>query len=72
MGNTAKQKWLHALKLVPAALMAPEALNARPADTTDCPYQSKKRAREADDGGEAAQVTCAGRMWLSETGAMPA
>ena len=56
VANTGKQKWLHALKLMPAGLMAAENLNARPADTTECPYQSKKRAREADEGAEATQV----------------
>ena len=58
MANASKHKWLHALKLQPAAQMAPQALNARPADTTDCPYLSKKRAREAEPEASASQVCC--------------
>ena len=37
-GNLGKAKALHALALVPAADMAPEALTAKPADTTACPF----------------------------------
>ena len=37
-GNAGKAKALHALALVPAADMAPEALTAKPADTTACPF----------------------------------
>jgi hypothetical protein len=53
-GNARKAKALHALALVPAAAMAPEALAQAPADTTACPFAlpgPPKRAA-ADDGFE--------------------
>jgi diadenosine tetraphosphate (Ap4A) HIT family hydrolase len=41
VGNTLKQKWLHALGLVPAAEMDQETLTAVPAGTTSCPYEGR-------------------------------
>lgn len=38
VGNTGKQKSLHALGLQPAALMAAAELQQTPAGTTPCPY----------------------------------
>lgn len=53
VGNAAKQKWLHALGLTPAASMAPEALTAIPPGTTACPYGAAgSRKRAADGPGE--------------------
>lgn len=61
VGNTVKQKWLHALALTPASEMSPEALTAKPAGTvTSCPYtshaaHSRKRAAEESEEGLGAQ-----------------
>lgn len=38
VGNTAKQKWLHALGVTPAAKMTPEELGAAPQGATKSPY----------------------------------
>lgn len=46
VGNSQKQKWLHALGLVPAAEMTPEALQAVPEGTTKCPYGGGKGGGE--------------------------
>lgn len=56
VGNAAKQKWLHALGLAPAATMTPEALSAAPAGSTPSPYAAaaasrKRSAAAADDDG---------------------
>lgn len=48
VGNTSKQKWLHALALTPAAEMTPEQLTAVPEGTTKCPYEVASRKRGAD------------------------
>jgi diadenosine tetraphosphate (Ap4A) HIT family hydrolase len=55
VGNTSKEKWLHALALTPAADMAPEALQALPQGATPCPYVDPstglKRTAPGADGG---------------------
>ena len=58
VGNAAKEKSLHALKLVPMALMELDVLMAKPADTTPFPYGKKaqapqKRKPEEDLSGQA-------------------
>ncbi|KAH7619036.1 hypothetical protein Ndes2526B_g05985 [Nannochloris sp. 'desiccata'] len=48
VGNTTKQKWLHALGVVPASQMTPEELSTSPQGATKSPYlrMSAKRAAE--------------------------
>ncbi len=52
VGNTLKQKWLHALGVVPASQMTPEELSTSPPGATKSPYLrlSKKRAAEGQTG----------------------
>lgn len=61
VGNSSKQRFLHALALVPAAEMDAETLAARPANTTSSPYEeassSRKRPHEAVGSSEAEQVS---------------
>ena len=59
VGNTSKQKFLHALALIPAAEMDAKALTVQPPNTTASPYEEassgRKRPFEAladNDGGE--------------------
>ena len=54
VGNASKQKFLHALGLVPAADMDTAALATQPPNTTPSPYEqaSRKRQHEADSGNE--------------------
>ncbi|ESQ42724.1 hypothetical protein EUTSA_v10013022mg [Eutrema salsugineum] len=54
VGNKNKQKFLHALSPTPTSIMSPSELNARPPNTTLCPYnlqeganESKKRSNES-------------------------
>ena len=59
VGNTSKQKFLHALGLVPAADMDLATLKARPANTTPSPYEeaAASRKRPLDhEGGDDMQV----------------
>lgn len=52
VGNSKKQKWLHALGLTPSSDMTPEQLTVVPEGTTKSPYEiaSKKRdAQAAED-----------------------
>ena len=48
LGNTSKQKSLHALSIQPAAEMEPSALQQKPAGTTPCPYIAVQK-RPIDD-----------------------
>lgn len=41
VGNADKQKWLHALQLVPASEMTEESLKSVPPGTTESPYEYK-------------------------------
>lgn len=51
LGNAQKQKSLHALALVPASEMDPQALAAQPEGTTASPYDvSRKRPMEDEAG----------------------
>ena len=54
VGNTGKQRFLHALALVPAAEMDAATLAAKPANTTPSPYEgvatARKRPYEASIG----------------------
>lgn len=52
VGNTGKQKWLHALGLTPAGEMTPEQLTAVPDGSTANPFEeaSKKRSAEVRGG----------------------
>lgn len=57
-GNAGKAKALHALALVPAAGMEPDALTARPPGTTACPFTLPgPPKRPMDDGAEQACPT---------------
>ena len=42
VGNANKAKWLHALGMKPAAMMAMEELQAQPADATPSPYRTTR------------------------------
>ena len=57
VGPDKKQKWLHALSLVPLAKMAPGALAQEPAGTTDCPYPYARLASGGGGGGGKRQRT---------------
>lgn len=52
VGNTKKQKWLHALSLTPASEMSPEVLQTAPPGTTPCPYHVSDRKRPMFDEGD--------------------
>lgn len=56
VGNTLKQKWIHALGLLPACKMTPEALMALPEGATPSPY-SEQRRRLKDGAGEKRAAT---------------
>jgi diadenosine tetraphosphate (Ap4A) HIT family hydrolase len=52
VGNTTKQKWLHALGVIPASQMTPEELSTSPQGATKSPYLrlSGKRAAAGQPG----------------------
>jgi len=53
VGNQDKQKWIHALGMVPCASMSVEQFSLIPPDATGCPYTGQaKRGLEDDDLGE--------------------
>jgi hypothetical protein len=54
VGNTNKQKWLHALSLTAAMEMTPEQLTVVPEGSTKSPYEggSRKRGAEAMEDDE--------------------
>eukprot|EP00891_Asterochloris_glomerata_P004628 jgi/Astpho2/4628/e_gw1.00067.405.1_t len=65
--NPGKQKWLHALGMVPAAVMDLATLHLQPEGTTPCPYealrQQKKRPLEQQGEG--------GQDWRWQTNKKP-
>ena len=53
VGNTGKQKWVHALGMQPASEMDAEILQQKPARTTACPFTaSQKRPAETQANGQ--------------------
>lgn len=55
VGNEAKQKSLHALKLQPASAMDAATLQSKPAGSTPCPYLVSRK-RPAEEEGMDGQV----------------
>ncbi|KAL6784615.1 CGL125 [Auxenochlorella protothecoides x Auxenochlorella symbiontica] len=69
VGNGAKQKWLHALALTPAAEMTPEALQVQPPGSTGNPFQAaaaKRLKRAAGDAGPGTDLGSQDWRWQEQ------
>lgn len=63
VGNSSKQKWLHALGLIPAAQMGVEALTAVPPGSTKSPYLRRTAAGVKRPAGEEGDGELGAQSW---------